>query len=170
MELTLEKNTTRLRWHLKYAAYLIRHKYYVLVECVRLGVPFLGLVHDLSKFTPSEWFPYVESFSKNSIYKDLLNTSVRSFDYAWNFHQKRNKHHPEFWVLGKGRYRKCLPIPDRYRREMLADWVGANRAKNNGKNKILSWYAKNKSILELHSETRNWIESELAKNYGETCG
>jgi hypothetical protein len=55
---------------------------------------------------------------------------------------------------------KALPMPDRYRREMLADWRGAGRAIS-GKDDTLAWYMKNRKRLMLHPDTRNWIEWQL---------
>lgn len=41
-----------VKGHLAYLWYVLRHKYFVFVECCRLGVPWRGLVHDLSKLSP----------------------------------------------------------------------------------------------------------------------
>lgn len=53
------------------------------------------------------------------------------------------------------------PMPDVYRREMLADWLGAGRAQ--GKPKTWEWYEANKGKMILHPETRAWIEARLAE-------
>jgi len=36
--------------YLIFLNYLIRHKWYVFVECCRYGVPWRGISHDMSKF------------------------------------------------------------------------------------------------------------------------
>jgi hypothetical protein len=51
------------------------------------------------------------------------------------------------------------PMPDVYRREMLADWRGAGLAL--GFPDTTGWYAKNKDKMILHPDTRAWIEQEL---------
>jgi uncharacterized protein DUF5662 len=53
------------------------------------------------------------------------------------------------------------PMPDVFRREMLADWMGAGKAL--GKPKVWEWYEKNKDKMKLNSDTRVWIETEIAK-------
>lgn len=53
---------TSLRAHLSYGWYIARHKWYVLLECTKLGIVWRGLVHDLSKFRWREWWPYVDKF------------------------------------------------------------------------------------------------------------
>jgi hypothetical protein len=57
----------------------------------------------------------------------------------------------------------CDPMPDKYRREMLADWRGAGRAIN-GVDNTRQWYDQNRDKMKLHLETRAWIESQL--DYG----
>lgn len=51
------------------------------------------------------------------------------------------------------------PMPDVYRREMLADWRGAGAALGFPDTK--DWYLKNRDTMILHDETRRWIESAL---------
>lgn len=144
--------------HLKYLSYVLRHKWFVFIECCRLGIPWLGLTHDLSKFLPSEWFPYVRTFyapDGSSRY-----AGGPGFAVAWNDHQKRNRHHWQYWRLtwDKGTT-DSLPMPDRWRREMLADWRGAGAAL--GKPDTRGWYEANKYKMFLHPETRQWIHNQL---------
>jgi hypothetical protein len=37
-----------MRAYWKHFVYLMKHKWFVLVECVKLGIAWRGLVHDLS--------------------------------------------------------------------------------------------------------------------------
>lgn len=49
--------------HWRYLKYVIRHKWFVLLAGLTLGVPLRQLlVHDWSKFLPCEWFPYASFF------------------------------------------------------------------------------------------------------------
>ncbi len=72
-----------------------------------------------------------------------------------------NKHW-QYWILTKDDDGKpnCLPMPDKYRREMLADWHGAGRA-DTGEENTKEWYIKNYDNIQIHKETRLWIESQL---------
>lgn len=142
--------------HIKYLRYIIRHKWYVFLECCKLGIPWRGLVHDLSKFLPSEWFPYAEYFYGKR--PDRVKFSI-----AWLHHQKRNKHHWQYWILkNDSGPEEVMEMPLRYRKEMLADWIGAGRAIN-GKNGVGSWYSRQKDIIVLEETTRAWIENEITK-------
>ncbi|AOQ24571.1 hypothetical protein MTAT_19140 [Moorella thermoacetica] len=152
--------------HFKYLSYILRHKWFVFLESCKLGIPWQGLKHDLSKFSPTEWFPYAETFyGNNASPRDSTGAYDPSqvggaFDYAWLHHQHCNPHHWQWWViLGDAGSQKVLPIPDRYRKEMLADWRGAGRAQR--KPNTREWYLKNKDKMVLHPATRTWIEEQL---------
>lgn len=163
--------------HWKYLRYVLRHKLYVYREGRRLGLGRLQLlVHDWQKLMPVEWFPYVETFygdksgggprRKDGGYDP--NAQGEAFDRAWNHHQKRGPHHWQYWVmpLEDGGI-KVLAMPEKYRLEMLADWAGAGRAiKGHGPERVLdetrAWYQANRSNMELHPDTRAWVERKLA--------
>lgn len=170
--------------HLKYLRYLLRHKWYVLVAGLRTGTPLWRLlVHDWSKFLPSEWGPYVDYFygpepavreERRRMDRLVLGyTLTRSgqevqaeFNRAWNLHQKRQPHHWQFWVLTQDDGESFpLPIPDHFVREMVADWAGAGRAIT-GRWEVCSWYAKNKNRMRLRTETRGQVEQILAECFG----
>lgn len=157
-------------WH--YLKYVLRHKRYVYEEGRNLGVGHLQLLlHDFQKFMPSEWFPYVETFygpasrddgSGNVPWKRYVQSSKERFDEAWLHHQKLGgKHHWQYWVLLEDSgQEKVLPMPDKYRREMLADWRGAGRAIH-GTDETAGWYEKTKRGRKLHPETQEWVEEQL---------
>lgn len=77
--------------HLSYTRYIIRHKWFVFLECCKLGIPIAGIFHDLSKLLPDEWLAYSDYFygGKNNL---------SDFEYAWMRHINRNPHHWEYWV------------------------------------------------------------------------
>ncbi|MCI0351247.1 MAG: DUF5662 family protein [Acidobacteriales bacterium] len=83
------------------------------------------------------------------------------FNKAWLLHQHRNPHHWQFWILQEddGGYEK-LPMPYRYRCEMLADWRGAGLAIT-GEDNTPEWYRKNRDNMRLHPCVRAWIEEQL---------
>lgn len=219
-----------MKSHLQYLRYVLRHKWFVFVECLKLGVPiWIAVFHDWDKFMFDEWNPYVQYFYGEKVERPGVKVTTPNgglvplmeqpqhvkdaFDRAWNLHQKRNKHHWQFWLLhpdnprpnftfqshdggashmqirsvdGKDvavvwdisipwwkpdseAERQCesdlrhapvaLPMPDVYRREMLADWRGAGRALGNSDTR--QWYELNKHNIRLHPETRTWLEKEF---------
>lgn len=72
--------------------------------------------------------------------------------------------HPYPWsteITHHGTISVREPMPDMYRREMLADWIGAGKAM--GKPNTWEWYEANKDKMKLHPETRAWIEEQIAE-------
>ncbi len=154
--------------HLRYARYVFRHKLFVFLAACRLHIPRLGLLHDLSKLSRAEWAPYARYYHGSSArprrdgtgYYKPGDTGDPAFEAAWLHHVHSTKHHWQSWavVTPEGGI-SCHPMPDRYRREMLADWQGAARAQ--GVASVKEWYARNHAKLHLHPETREWIERQI---------
>lgn len=140
---------------LKYIWTTIKHKWYVFNSGLKLNVPIWQLiVHDLSKFNiKRETVHYGRQFFGT---KD----DPIGFSYAWNHHQKNNKHHWEYWIPASGRNTNPLPMPRRYAREMVADWLGASKAyEGEYPNSLNSWkwYQSNFQRIKIHLETRIYI-------------
>ena len=147
--------------HASYARYLTRHRWYVFLAACRLGVPLRGLLHDWSKFLPSEWLAYADFFYGALDPDDVAGRQLR-FDRAWLAHQHRNDHHWQHWILRNDDGSVVvLEMSDGARREMLADWIGAGRAL--GKPDTAGWYAANRDNILLGPETLRWVEHELAE-------
>lgn len=158
-----------MKAHLKYLRYVLKHKWFVLQECLKLGLPlWVGLVHDWQKFTPTEWQPYVLSFYGPWPYKERPAWLVEQFNRAWLHHIHCGPHHWQHWLLTMDEAKEgdsgmvVLKMPDRYTREMLADWRGAGRAIT-GQDNTREWYLQRRDRFKrvLHPETRQWIESQL---------
>jgi len=154
--------------HFKYLFYVLRHKYYVLKACFRECLFWRGLMHDLSKFLPSEWFPYVNHFHGPWAEEYASDDSAidPEFDYAWLLHQKRNDHHWQYWILREDDGpTKVFPMSPDARLEMMCDWLGANVALGGtglyGPRSIQVWYVEKKAHMLLHKDTRKWVEAFL---------
>lgn len=143
-----------------YFKYVMRHKWFVYKACQITRAPFWNsIIHDWTKFLPCEWSPYVRSFyNKDGTkreWKSRTPLDKIDFDAAWNHHQKSNKHHWQYWVLTTDSDEprtKALPIPEKYCREMVADWVGAGIAIT-GRMEVGEWYSKNKNKMIIHPFT-----------------
>lgn len=145
-----------------YLEYLQRHRKYVLEECIALGVESRGLVHDLSKYEPDEFYAYAAYFYGGHDRDHIPPEIQEEFDYAWLRHQKRNDHHWQYWVLTEDSgISTALQMPELAAREMLADWRGADRAILGDKANIYLWYENNRNRMLLHPNTRKWIEANL---------
>jgi len=142
---------------------LLCHKWFVFVEACKLGVPWLGFIHDASKFQLCELLPYARYFYGTSSPNEREHGV--DFDMAWNHHQKCNKHHWQYWVLINDRSDpqiSALPMPERYILEMMADWQGAGRAY--GSSDSIGWYEGTKDKQIMHPDTRKRVEELLYAN------
>jgi len=144
--------------HLRYLSYVLRHRWYVFIECLKLGIIWRGLTHDLSKFLPSEWFPYANFFYDVAPDGGNRPGYEEAFDLAWLKHSHRNKHHWQYWRLREDDGgTKLIPMPLKYVKEMLADWRGAGKAQ--GLTELGPWYEKNWRKITLALETRDLLHS-----------
>lgn len=159
--------------YFKYMKYILRHKWFVFLECSKVGLFWRGLIHDWSKLRPSEFIPYARHFygkrkrqgikrgRNESGYYKPYDTGDTAFDFAWLLHQKRNRHHWQWWILPEDNGgTKIFPMSPTYRKELLCDWHGAGRAIN-GKRDSKTFYLKNKDNIQLNPETRQWVEQQL---------
>ena len=73
-----------------------KHRFKVFKLCCKAGIPFRGLMHDLSKYSITEFFEsakyYNGGFSPISTCK-----KENGYSKAWLHHKGRNKHHHEYW-------------------------------------------------------------------------
>jgi hypothetical protein len=155
--------------YLRYLWYVLRHKWWVLYysRAVRADV-WLCLWHDMSKFSRAEFGPYARWFyGEHGVNAPHASTSAQAkeaFRSAWNHHKTRNRHHPEYWCLDAHGY--AIPMPERYVREMIADWMGAGRAIT-GKMDVHMWWASNRQRFEvpiqMHENTVRRVEAILSE-------
>lgn len=163
--------------YLKYLKSLLSHKWYVFVAGLWTGVPIWRLlIHDWSKFTPSEFIPYARYFfgdypKINDVPHALRFTVVtkfredieNDFDYAWLHHQKFNPHHWQYWVLKQDTDpTKILPMPEAYIREMVADWMGASKTYTKSWD-ISAWLFQNGQKMALHPESKQLVDKVLSE-------
>lgn len=167
-----------MKAYIQYLKYVLVHKWFVFVAGLKVRASlWLLLIHDWSKFLPSEFVPYAQYFyNKEKQATEGLDAIglyglaelapwgfyiKDRFNMAWLLHQRRNPHHWQYWYLMQDNDPNFpLPMPEKYAREMVADWAGAGRAIT-GKWEVQAWYEKNKGIILLHPDTRLFVENLL---------
>ena len=150
----------------KYLWYVIRHRWFVMIACFKRGLFWRGIKHDWSKFLPSEFFPYARHFygpnpqkRDASGYYKPTDTGDSAFDFAWMLHQKRNRHHWQWWLLPEDDGgTKVLEMTNDDILEMVSDWDGAGRAIS-GKEDTAKWYSANNYKMQLHPRTRDKVQA-----------
>lgn len=124
-----------------------KHKYYVFKNCCKLGIPFQGLVHDLSKFSPVEFLESVKYYQGTSSPIDACKKE-KGYSNAWLHHKGRNRHHYEYWQDNFDNGGTPLLMPFDCALEMFADCIGAAQAylgKDFSFEKEWSWWLNKKA-------------------------
>lgn len=105
-----------------------KHKLWVFYYCCKLGIPWRGLVHDLSKYSPTEFWESVR-FYEEGVSPITVAKRRQGVSYAWLHHKGRNPHHYEYWidVVNDSFRSQTSHIPRKYKLEMLADLLAASR-------------------------------------------
>ena len=102
---------------------ITKHRLLVLKLCIKVGEPWRGLVHDLSKYSPTEFWEGVKYFSgKHSPITDCKR--AEGYSKAWLHHRGRNKHHTDYWIDLSAPDKSPI-IPYKYVAEMLCDKLAA---------------------------------------------
>lgn len=118
------------------------------------------IIHDFSKFVPTELNGYGPYFHPSNEVKDSLRPA---FDLAWHHHKHNNRHHPEYWLgVNKKGIVSVFQIPKRYVAEMVADWDGAG--KTYGK-PLKDWLKDNLHDFVFHNETMELVKHILKRGF-----
>ena len=150
---------------------ITKHKIYVMRECFRVGLYRQGLLHDLSKYSWTE-FRIGCRYYQGTRSPNNAEREEKGYSSAWLHHKGRNKHHYEYWIdynvnAGKdGRILTGMKMPVRYVVEMFIDRVAAS--KNYMKEKYtnqapLEYYEKGAARLGkmIHPETAELLHQLL---------
>ncbi len=151
---------------MKYFLLTLKHKWFVFLAGWRTRTSLWDLlIHDWSKFMPDELPHYQRQF---------FGKADRPLQFAkcWLRHQNRHPHHWEYWIPRTGHTRGLadfqdgdpLPMPMRYVREMVADWLGAGRAYEGKWPDMEDWTWLKRSLpkMRLHLETKDKLQKVLS--------
>ena len=141
---------------------VLRHRHMVMRHCIKAGIPIQGLLHDLSKFTPTEFIKgviyYQGTRSPNEGEREAYGCS-----YAWMHHKGRNRHHFEYWTDYDPRTRRLEPVkmPVKYVKEMFCDRVAASKIYNGAEytdSDPIEYFMRSKGKRMIHPETSRLLE------------
>ena len=144
---------------------ITKHRHEVIKNCAKVGILFQGLFHDLSKYSPTEFFVgakyYVGTKSPNT-----LERIKKGYSKAWLHHKGRNKHHFEYWTDYKEGTRGVQPVkmPIKYVKEMFCDRVAASKVYKGKDYDVkfpLEYFVSGKGNRFIDKETSDLLESWL---------
>ena len=147
---------------------ITNHKLLVMKSCFKVGLYKQGLLHDLSKYNPVEFFAGIKYYN-GSISPNGIQKKQEGLSEAWLHHKGRNKHHFEYWIdygIKESEGLKGMNMPTKYVVEMFIDRMSAS--KNYLKEKYtqrsaLEYYEARKDYYILHPESRELLEFLLNK-------
>ena len=150
---------------------ITQHKLLVMKYCFRLGLYWQGLLHDLSKYSPVEFFVGAK-YWQGTCSPNNAERKATGVSRAWLHHKGRNKHHFEYWIdyaVGKDLSGENMPMvgmkmPEKYVAEMFCDRVAASRVYMGEKYTDRSpweYYDRYKWHYIIHPETAAQLESAL---------
>ena len=134
-----------------YLKYVTEHKKNVFKVCCRRGMFIHAIFHDMSKFHPLEFVTYSKHFYGTE--EDKKNSG---FEYGWLHHQRKNKHHWNYWVNGNG---KPVKMPEKYIRQMICNWEAMGIKFGDTP---LEFYSKNKDKIILHEESEKYLLLQIS--------
>lgn len=149
--------------HFKTISY---HKYLVMKNCFKVGLIKQGLLHDLSKYSPSEFWVGAKYFQGDRSPNNAEREKI-GYSSAWLHHKGRNKHHYEYWIDFSKKYpggMAPVPMPEKYIVEMFMDRIAACMVykKNDYSNSSpLEYYLSGKDPAPMHEKTRALLEKLL---------
>lgn len=150
----------------KHLKKILVHKYWVFRYCCKAGIPVQGLLHDLSKFSPVEFFESVKYYQGDSSPIDACK-KANGYSKAWLHHKGRNPHHYEYYIDNFDNGGTPLQMPFKDAVELICDYLGAGKAYMGDTFSYeaeYNWWLnkKNKPLL-MHNQTKQFIEICLCK-------
>ena len=147
---------------------ITEHRNLVCKYCLRLGLVWQGLTHDLSKYAPVEFWRGAKYYQGNRSPNDAERMDT-GMSLAWLHHKGRNRHHFEYWIdymitpdghvtYGGNR------MPLRYVAEMFCDRIAASKVYQRDAYTDASpydYFVRSKAELLIHPDTAAELEEML---------
>lgn len=146
---------------------ITKHRLLVRKHCFKCGLYWRGLLHDLSKYSFTE-------FSEGAKYYIGIRSSISEAkritgkSEAWLHHKGRNKHHYEYWVDGM----KTLVMPYKYAVESICDQLSASKVylgKTHNDGSCLEFWNHKRDKISIHEDMKKFHDKVFLdlKDYGE---
>lgn len=144
---------------------VLTHKYWVFFYCRKCSLIWRGIKHDLSKFSPTEFFESVKYYSGTRSPIDACKEDI-GYSNAWQHHKGRNSHHYEYWIdIGDSGVTPIqMPVDDAI--ELICDYLAAGRTymgKSFSYAAEFDWWhrIKRPTIKHIHPQTKYFIDLAL---------
>lgn len=146
---------------------VIHHKNLIMKYCFRVGLYKQGIIHDLSKFSYTEFSVGCKYFQGNRS-PNNAEREIKGYSAAWLHHKGKNRHHYEYWIdyssENPGQL-SGMKMPTKYVVEMFIDRIAASRTYKKDAYKDsspLEYYKQGKPKL-IHKDTDQLLMFLLEK-------
>lgn len=154
-----------MKW-LQHLKTINHHKRLVMQHCFKVGLYKQGLLHDLSKYSPTEFLVGAKYYQGNRS-PNNAEREDKGYTSAWLHHKGRNKHHLEYWIdysTDSEEGMVGMEMPVKYVVEMFCDRMAASKTYNPESytdRSPLEYYQKGKGKYPMHKNTRALLEKLL---------
>ena len=150
---------------------ITEHKFLVMKHCFAVGLYYQGVMHDMSKYMPSEFVAGCRYYQDGKRSPNNGEREAKGYSYAWLHHKGRNRHHFEFWtdysldpVKTKANSLTPVKMPRKYVAEMLMDRIAASKIylkEDYTIHEPLKYFQKGKGHYVMHAQTARELERML---------
>lgn len=158
---------------------ITHHRNLVCKYCFALGLYYQGLMHDMSKYSPVEFWRGAKYYQGYRSPNDAERRDI-GMSLAWMHHKGRNRHHFEYWYDYQIKEDKTVSMgackmPLRYVAEMFCDRLAACRTylgKDYTSASAYDYFMRSKARTMMHEETAAELEVMLrtVRDRGEKAG
>lgn len=148
-----------IRKIIKHFVLICKHKWQVFKLCLKVGLFWRGLIHDLSKFSITEFSESVKYYNGSRSPIGVCRRE-KGYSLAWLHHKGRNKHHPEYWYDYNCR-EITIVMPFKYACEMVCDQLAAGKTylgKKWDKGHQLKYFLENKDTFQCNEKLKCFLE------------
>lgn len=141
---------------------ITKHRHKVMRLCFRIGLYRQGLMHDLAKYSPTE-FPKGCIYFQGDRSPNNKEREVTGISLSWLHHKGRSKHHFEYWLDYDETRPGCMRgmrMPRRYVAEMFCDRLAACQTYEKDKytqESPVNFFYRGMGRYFMHPETRKEI-------------
>jgi len=145
---------------------ITKHRLLVMKHCFCVGLYWQGFIHDLSKYSPTEFLIGAKYYQGDRSPNDM---ERKEFGYskAWLHHKGRNKHHSEYWIdysADPNEKVAGMEMPIKYVVEMFCDRMAAGKTYRGAvytDKDPWEYYSMGSHKAIIHENTRELLEKLL---------
>ena len=144
----------------KHLRVVMKHKFLVFCNACKMGIPWTGLIHDTSKFTPTEFLLSAKYYKGDDSPTIKEREFHDGFSHICVHHTGRNKHHWQYWIDYNGKNMVINRIPYKHSVEYVCDIIAASKVyhpKNFKYEVVYEYFTKHMQYYVMHPATKEFI-------------